>query len=64
MRWRFDGVISYSVGDWEKFQILKARAWFPASGGRMREAIHRFATAIAFRLKPEATHFGWLPALL
>ena len=30
-------------------------SWLPPSGGRMREAIHRFATAAAFRLKPEAT---------
>ena len=29
--------------------------WLPASAGRLREAIHRLATAIAFRLKPEAT---------
>ena len=26
--------------------------WLPASAGRMREAVHGFTTAIAFRLKP------------
>ena len=29
--------------------------WLPASAGRLREAIQRFTTATAFRLKPEAT---------
>jgi hypothetical protein len=29
--------------------------WLPPSGGRLCEALHRFTTAAAFRLKPEAT---------
>ncbi len=29
--------------------------WLPASAGRLREEIHKFTTAAAFRLKPEAT---------
>ena len=35
---------------------LSASAGLPPSGGRLREASHRLATATAFRLKPEATH--------
>ena len=36
--------------------FLFAGTWLPPLGGRLREAIHRFTTATAFRLKPEATH--------
>ena len=48
------GGIALFVVAGRKTRSLSA-AWLPASGGRLREAIHRMTTATAFRLKPEAT---------
>ena len=48
------GIALYS--QWQGGRAAPSRqAWLPPLGGRLREAIHRLATATAFRLKPEAT---------
>ena len=47
---------SYACCCWGRKRSFRAApSWLPASAGRLREAIHRLATATAFRLKPEAT---------